>query len=100
MINEPPNPTETRAFREWLSSVWYQIRNLSDGKGNTILGRSALPITATDGFVYVPTVAGTPTGVPSVMTGYRPICIDPSGGAGTGKLWVHNGTAWKGVNLT
>ncbi len=65
-----------------------------DDAGNIIIGTAALATTATDGFLYIPTCAGTPTGVPTAYTGLAPMVYDTTGN----KLWVYNG-AWKGVAL-
>jgi len=54
---------------------------------------SALATTTTDGFPYLPTCAGTPTGVPTAYTGYVPMIFDTTGV----KLWIYTGGAWKGV---
>lgn len=47
-----------------------------DGGGNIILGAAALATNATDGFLFIPTCAGPPTGVPSVYTDRVPIVFD------------------------
>ncbi len=65
-----------------------------DDAGNVIVGTAALATTATDGFLYIPTCAGTPTGVPTTYTGRVPIVYDTTGN----KLWIYNG-AWKSVAL-
>ncbi len=39
-------------------------------------GTAALDTTATDGFAYVPSCAGPPTGTPIVKAGLLPIVID------------------------
>src|SRR5580704_7965398 len=45
--------------------------------GSLVLGSGApLPNAATDGFLYIPTVAGTPTGVPTAHAGSVPIVFD------------------------
>jgi hypothetical protein len=45
--------------------------------GNVVLGRQlALATTATDGFTYIPTCAGTPTGTPTAYTGKVPMVYD------------------------
>lgn len=49
--------------------------------------------TATDGFLTLPTCAGTPTGTPTVGAGAA--VYDTT----ANKLWIYNGTAWKGVLL-
>lgn len=66
-----------------------------DQKGNIVPGSGALATTATDGFTYVETCAGTPTGVPTTFTGRAAMVYDSS----NNKLYVYNG-AWKGVVLT
>ena len=57
----------------------------------------AIATTATDGFLYVATCAGTPTGTPTSRgaagAGSAPIVFDTSGV----KIWVYTGGAWKGV---
>lgn len=63
---------------------------------SVVAGVSAIATTATDGFVYIPIASGTPTGVPTGITGYAPIMLD-SGGT---KLWAYISGAWKSVVLT
>lgn len=63
-----------------------------DDDGNVTLGAHAvLATTVTDGFVYIPTCAGTPTGVPTVVTGLVPVVMDTTGA----KLWIYFGGSWK-----
>jgi hypothetical protein len=63
--------------------------------GSVVPGTAALATTATDGFTYLPTCAGTPTGVPSTFTGRAPAVVDTTGS----KLWVYIGGAWKSATL-
>lgn len=64
--------------------------------GSVIVGNAgALATTATDGFLYLNSVAGTPTGVPTAQTGTIPVQIDTAGS----KLWAYIGGAWKGILL-
>lgn len=45
--------------------------------GNAVVGSlAALTTTATDGFLYIPTTAGTPTGVPTSYTGKSAMVFD------------------------
>lgn len=60
---------------------------------SAVIAKSAPATTATDGFPYIPVMAGTPTGVPTAKTGYVPIVFDSTGL----KLWVYIGGSWKGV---
>ncbi len=62
-----------------------------DNLGNWVVGTAALNTTATDGFLYVPTCAGTPSGVPTTKTGMIPIIIDST----NDKLYFYRG-GWKG----
>jgi len=45
-------------------------------QGSAVIGSAALATTATDGFLYIPSCAGAPTGVPTTMTGRSPIIHD------------------------
>ncbi len=69
-----------------------------DANNNVIIGSGALATSATNGFLYADSCAGTPTGVPTTVTGRVPMVVDTS--TGTGKLWFYVGGAWKGVLLT
>ena len=62
--------------------------------GDIICNNAALATTATDGFLYIPTSAGTPTGVPTGSTGTVALIYDTT----NNKLWVYDG-GWIGVAL-
>lgn len=79
------------------SSVTPTTRSKWDSKGNFIHGTAALVTTATDGFLYVPTCNGTPTGVATVYTGAAPFIWDTSGSK---KLWFNDGGTWRFVVFT
>jgi hypothetical protein len=55
--------------------------------GNVAIGSAALATTATDGFLYIESCAGTPTGVPTAITGRVPIVFDST----NNKLYVYDG---------
>ena len=61
--------------------------------GSVIIGNlsSALATTATDGFLYIPTCAGTPTGTPTTQTGTAPIVVDTT----NNKLYFYSGGQWR-----
>lgn len=44
--------------------------------GNAAPGHGSRPTNATDGFLYVPSTAGTPTGTPTSISGFLPVTID------------------------
>lgn len=53
--------------------------------------QGALATTATDGFLYVPSCAGTPTGVPTAQTGMIPLVYDSTNNI----LYAYSGGAWR-----
>lgn len=62
-----------------------------DKAGNVCVGTAALSTGAADGFLYVPTCAGTPTGTPTTKTGLAPVIIDTS----NNRLYFYSGGAWR-----
>ena len=61
-----------------------------------IVGTAALATTATDGFLYHPSCAGAPTGVPTTQTGTMPMVLDST----DSKLYAYIGGTWKSVTLS
>lgn len=59
--------------------------------GSFVVGTAAIATNATDGFLYVPTCAGTPTGTPTTQTGTAPIVIDTT----NNKLYFYSGGQWR-----
>ena len=53
--------------------------------------QGALATTATNGFLYVPTCAGVPTGTPTVITGLVPIVVDTT----NNRWYFYSGGAWR-----
>ena len=67
-----------------------------DGSKNVTLGETvALVTTATDGFVYIPTCSGNPSGTPTSKTGKVPMVYNTSNNT----LHIYNGS-WRSVALT
>lgn len=62
-----------------------------DGNGNVTAGAGTLATTATNGFLYVPTCAGTPTGTPTAKSGYAPIVVNTT----NNKLYFYSGGVWR-----
>ncbi len=65
-------------------------------QGNVVIGNAALATTATDGFLYLPTCAGAPTGTPTSYTG-RVACIFDST---NNQLYIYDGGWIKTAALT
>lgn len=62
-----------------------------DKNGNVSVGTAAVSTSATDGFLYIPTTAGTPTGVPTTKTGLAATVIDTT----NNKICFYINSAWK-----
>lgn len=58
---------------------------------NVSAGAGSLATTATDGFLYVPTCAGTPTGTPTAISGFAPVVIDTT----NHRLYFYSGGSWR-----
>lgn len=67
-----------------------------DTMGNIICGISALPTATTNGFLYVPTCQGTPSGIPQTYTGRSALIVDTS----SGRIYAYYGGAWHFAALT
>lgn len=82
------DPGNTLAI--WNSSE----RLIFDSNGNVVVNSAGLATTATDGFLYIPSCAGAPTGVPTTYTNRLAMIYDRT----NNKFYIYNG-AWKGVTL-
>jgi len=58
---------------------------------NIVIGSAALATNATDGFLYIESCAGTPTGTPTAFTGRVPLVYDTT----SNQFWIYAGGAWK-----
>ena len=63
---------------------------LTNVGGSVAVGLPSLATTATDGFLCLPTCAGTPTGVPTAFTGFAQMVYDTTNNL----LYVYDGAAW------
>lgn len=77
------------------SSGYGAERMRIDSNGNVIINTAAIATNATNGFLYLETCAGTPTGAPTSYTGRVPMIYDTS----ANKIWFYNGS-WRGVVVT
>lgn len=66
------------------------LRGLWSSAGSLVTGTGALATNATDGFLYVPTSAGLPTGTPTTQTGTSAIEVDTTN---NGLMFYNSG--WK-----
>lgn len=76
-----------------LATVGATRVSISDA-GNVSIGTGSLATTATNGFPYIPTCAGTPTGAPTAISGFAPMVVDST----NNKLYVYIGGAWRVMN--
>ena len=78
-------------YNNTAAAVRYGVTNA----GNFYVGApSSLATTATDGYLYLPSCAGVPTGVPTAITGKVPIVVDST----NNKAYIYSGGAWVALN--
>jgi hypothetical protein len=77
----------TGTLRDLLLGTKFKIT----AAGSMVAGTAALGTTATDGFLYIPTCAGTPTGTPTSQTGTAALVYDTTNNV----LHVYSGGAWR-----
>lgn len=83
-----------KGVQRWLLADGTTHAGFIDPLGNFGAGKASLATDASDGFLYVPSGAGTPTGTPSTRTGYLPIYADSS----NNKLYLYSGGSWNALN--
>jgi hypothetical protein len=90
------NPAVTLSTATWntITLTTYSTGATIITGGSVVISSAALATTATDGFLYIPSCAGTPTGVPTTYTGRVPVIYDTS----NDKLYIYRG-GWKSVTL-
>lgn len=67
-----------------------------DQLGNIYPGTAALATGATDGFIYLQSCAGAPSGTPTTVTGRVPTIVDTT----NGRLYAYYGGAWHYLTFT
>ena len=94
ITDTPPDPSSSTSATFIVSATESNCEFTLDINGNQILGsQAALATTATDGFTYIPTCAGTPTGTPTSYTGKVPMIYDTTNSI----MYVYTGGAWTAV---
>lgn len=68
---------------------------INNENGNTVIGGGALTTNQANGYFYIPTCPGIPTGTPTSYTGRVPMIYDST----NNKFYIYNG-AWKSVAMT
>ena len=61
---------------------------------DVIVNSEVVATTATSGFLYIPTCAGVPTGVPTAYANTAPLVIDST----NSKMYFYSGGAWNALN--
>jgi hypothetical protein len=86
--------SDTSQIRFWTGAT-PSVNMYMDDVSNVVIGnQSALATNATNGFIYIRTCAGTPTGAPTAFTGHVAMLYDTT----NNKIFVYNG-AWKSILL-
>lgn len=75
----------------FFSGSFRNIWHIPVGTNSFVIGASALSTPATDGFLYIPSCAGTPSGTPTAQTGRVPMIYDTT----NNKFYIYN-SGWKG----
>lgn len=81
------------------TSNYLNIGGIITGNVSTkdvLVGKPSLATNATAGFLWLPTMAGTPTGTITAVTGMTPVWIDSTGS----KLWANIGGTLKSIAFT
>lgn len=93
LIVSNTNATSTGDITQFKSNATVKARITA--LGSVVVGNStsAISTTATDGFLYVSSSAGAPTGTPTVQTGSVPVHVDATNNA----MYMYTNSAWRSV---
>lgn len=75
----------------FLNAAGSQESLVVDSENKNIRVGQAIATDATNGFLYIPSCAGTPTGVPTAITGLCPLVVNST----NNKLYFYSGGAWR-----
>lgn len=87
--NDTPGRLEFKTTTDGTTTLARRL--LLDALGNVVVNNAALATNAANGFLYVPTCAGTPTGTPTTYTGMAPIIVNTT----NNKLYFYSSGAWR-----
>jgi len=84
-------------FAKRRNNVAWSLAGYYDDLGNFVWSSgTALATNATNGFIYIPSCSGVPSGVPATKSGTVPIVMDIV----NSKLYAYRAGAWAGVSLS
>lgn len=106
-LNDEGATTNYRVYQFISDGNNFEVRRTNDvasavlatpfsiNNDHVVLGLSAPATTATVGFPQLPVMAGTPTGVPTAITGFSPYVYDSTGQ----RQWIYDfvAAAWKAL---
>ncbi len=93
LIVSNTNATSTGDITQFKSNATVKARITT--LGSVVVGNStsAISTSATDGFLYVSSSAGAPTGTPTTQTGSVPVHVDATNNA----MYMYTNSAWRSV---
>ena len=93
LIVSNTNATSTGDITQFKSNATVKARITA--LGSVVVGNStsAISTSATDGFLYVSSSAGAPTGTPTTQTGSVPVHVDATNNA----MYMYTNSAWRSV---
>mgnify|MGYP000844061055 CR=1 FL=1 len=95
-IDDGVGGTTKLCFAKRHNNVAWSLAGYYDDFGNFVWSSgTALATNATDGFIYIPSCSGVPSGVPATKSGAVPIVMDIV----NSKLYAYRAGAWASVSL-
>lgn len=91
LVGQDASGNGTKDFFIFHALTSYSPLRITVGD-SVAIGKASLATNATTGFIYIPAVAGTPTGTPETITGMAPMCYDTT----NNRLYIYSG-GWKSV---
>lgn len=79
----------------FVRTIGHTLLGITAGNNVVVGNQAVVATTATDGFLYIPTCAGVPTGTPTSYTGKVAVIFDTT----NDRIYVYDG-GWKAVQVT